>query len=43
VVGPLGGTRVVYLSKETRAIARKQFEHLMKDADRKFGDAPKAK
>lgn len=36
------GHCAVPLSKTTWAIARKQFEHLMKDLDKEFGDAPKS-
>lgn len=35
------GHCAVPLSKETWAIARKQFEHLMEDAGKKVGPAPK--
>lgn len=37
------GHCAVPLSKATWAIARKQFEHLMKDAGKKVGNAPKPK
>lgn len=37
------GHCAVPLSKETWAVARKQFEHLMKDAGQKVGKAPAAK
>lgn len=36
------GHCAIPLQKDTWALARKQFEHLMKDAGRKFGNAPKA-
>ncbi|MEX1096138.1 MAG: hypothetical protein WED34_08810 [Planctomycetales bacterium] len=37
------GHCAVPLSEATWKIARKQFEHLMKDGGKKFGDAPAAK